>query len=248
MQQGDHAIDAVVISPHKFTGGPGASGVLVLRKESLSRQTPSWPGGGTVRFVSPEGHDYAQSVEAREEAGTPNVVGDIRAALAFLVKDKIGQAVFAERGRALVARAHAAWADHPQITLLGHLDHEKLPIFAFRIHDGAGRYLHQQFLTRLLSDLYGVQARGGCACAGPYVHRLLGINPEQSQMIRAAILAGDEVEKPGFVRLNLSVLMSDEKIDTILKSVTSLAETALMEEQHYGCDAARAIFSSRVAA
>lgn len=70
-------IDAIVVSPHKFIGGPGVSGILILRRDAVSSTGPSWPGGGTVKYVSPQAHDYSDSLEAREEAGTPNVVGDI---------------------------------------------------------------------------------------------------------------------------------------------------------------------------
>ena len=94
-------MEAVVASPHKFVGGPGASGVLIVRRDAVRADRPSSPGGGTVRFVSPHGHDYAAGVEAREEAGTPNVIGDIRAALAFAVKDAVGQAA--------IDAAHARW-------------------------------------------------------------------------------------------------------------------------------------------
>ena len=86
----DARIDAIVFSPHKFIGGPGASGVLIVRRDAVTETTPAWPGGGTVKFVSPAGHDYSGSLESREEAGTPNVVGDIRAALVLLVKEALG--------------------------------------------------------------------------------------------------------------------------------------------------------------
>jgi len=82
--------DAIVVSPHKFPGGPGASGVLVVNQRAVQRTCPSWPGGGTVSFVSPWRHDYSEDLATREEAGTPNVIGDIRAALAFIVKDGVG--------------------------------------------------------------------------------------------------------------------------------------------------------------
>ncbi len=87
--------DAVVVSPHKFPGGPGASGVLIVNQDATRTRSPSWPGGGTVSFVSPWGHDYSEDLAAREEAGTPNVIGDIRAALAFLVKEAVGEAAIA---------------------------------------------------------------------------------------------------------------------------------------------------------
>ncbi|WP_395542431.1 aminotransferase class V-fold PLP-dependent enzyme [Neotabrizicola sp. sgz301269] len=239
----DTPIDAIVLSPHKFIGGAGASGVMVLRRDSARLTRPSQPGGGTVRFVSPVGHDYSGSLEAREEAGTPNVLGDIRAALAFMVKSRIGTDSMATRGRALVARAHAAWGADDRIELLGPQDLPKLPIFSFRIRDGKGGTFHQQFLTRLLSDLHGIQARGGCACAGPYVHQLVGLDAVESDRIRAAILAGDEMEKPGFVRLNLSSLMEDAKVETVLEAVRGLACAARDHAAFYRGDPARATFA-----
>jgi selenocysteine lyase/cysteine desulfurase len=41
---------------------------------------------------------------------------------------------------------------------------------------GRGRYLHHNFVAALLNDMFGVQARGGCACAGPYAQELMGID------------------------------------------------------------------------
>lgn len=112
-------IDAIVVSPHKFLGGPGASGVLIVRHDAVVTDKPSWPGGGTVKFVSPTCHDYSDSLEAREEAGTPNVVGDIRAALVFLVKHAIGLEKIRLLNDVFTQRALAAWQDVPQIELLG---------------------------------------------------------------------------------------------------------------------------------
>lgn len=238
-------IDAIVLSPHKFVGGPGASGVLIMRRDAVVSDRPSWPGGGTVQFVSPETHDYSKHIEAREEAGTPNVVGDLRAALVFLVKENIGIAKTAKRNAVLVQKALAAWQGQSRISLLGPTARNRLPIFPFRIADGMGGYVHHQLITRLLSDRYGIQARGGCACAGPYVHRLLGIDAAASAQLRTAILSGQEIEKPGFVRLNLSPLMSDDKVQTILDSVVSLSGDATDLSRRYKCDPASAIFSAR---
>ncbi|CAN7692154.1 aminotransferase class V-fold PLP-dependent enzyme [Ensifer adhaerens] len=245
--EGAAAIDAVVISPHKFIGGPGTSGILVLRRDAAVTAKPSWPGGGTVKFVSPTGHDYSNSLEAREEAGTPNVVGDIRAGLAFLVKEAIGAEAMQTRNAELTRRAIAAWQGIERLELLGPLGPQRLPIFSFRVKDGKGGHVHQQLVTRMLSDRFGIQARGGCACAGPYVHRLLGIDDEESQRLRDAILAGQEMLKPGFVRLNFSVLLADEEVAFILDAVAKLAADAASYEQHYDFDPARAIFFPRAA-
>lgn len=238
----DAHIDAIVFSPHKFIGGPGASGVLIVRRDAVIDTTPTWPGGGTVKFVSPEGHDYSSSLESREEAGTPNVVGDIRAALVLLVKEALGADFMRERNAHFVQRALAAWQGAEPLELLGSLTAERLPIFSFRVRDGKGGYVHQQLVTRMLSDRFGIQARGGCACAGPYVHRLLDIGPAQSRQMRQAILDGREIEKPGFIRLNFSVLLPDAKADFILESVLALAADATQFESRYGFDPSRAIF------
>ncbi|WP_204113769.1 aminotransferase class V-fold PLP-dependent enzyme [Shimia biformata] len=218
------AIDAIVLSPHKFIGGPGASGVLIVRRDTVSATTPSRPGGGTVAFVNAHRHDYVSRLEQREEGGTPNVIGDIRAALALIVKDVIGQDFITARNAALTARAMAAWGDDPAIGLLAADRAERLPILSFvpRGPDG-NRLDHVQFTTDL-SDHFGIQARGGCSCAGPYVHHLLAIDDGLSDKIRAGILSGDTTSKPGFVRLNLSYLMDDETVDFILQSVPALAK------------------------
>lgn len=235
-------MDAVVTSPHKFVGGTGASGVMILRRDAVVAQVPTLPGGGTVRFVSPVGHDYADAIEAREEGGTPNVVGDIRAALCFIVKESVGQATIDAQNARWLARARAVLATQDRVELLGHPTAARLPILSFRLRDGQGGYLHQQLATRMLSDLYGVQARGGCACAGPYVHRLLGIDAAGSAALRAAILAGDEVEKPGFVRLNLCYLADEPEVEAILAAICGVAARGPALRPRYECDRARAIF------
>jgi selenocysteine lyase/cysteine desulfurase len=238
----DAEIDAIVVSPHKFIGGPGASGVMIVRRDAVKTTKPSWPGGGTVKVVSPTGHDYSDSLEAREEAGTPNVVGDVRAALAFIVKDAIGAEAMQRRNAELTRRAMAAWTDVERIELLGSLTAKRLPIFSFRVKDGQSGHVHQQLVTRLLSDRFGIQARGGCACAGPYVHRLLSIDATESEQMRRDILAGEEIKKPGFIRLNFSALLPEEKVEFILNSVIELARDAEQFVPGYDVDASRAIF------
>lgn len=239
----DAAKDAIVFSAHKFVGGPGASGILVVRDTIVRRATPTAPGGGTVSFVSPWRHAYSRSVEAREEAGTPHVVGDIRAALALIVKDALGAEWIAARNAALRDRARAAWRAVPEIRLLGNpAAVERLPIFSFRVARSEGGLVHQQLFTRMLSDLFGIQARGGCACAGPYGHRLLDIDEGESEAIFERLGAGHELEKPGWVRLNLSYLLTDEKADAIIGGVAWLARNAADYAGRYIADPATARF------
>ncbi len=142
----------------------------------------------------------------------------------------------------------AAWASHPRIEIVGAATPaRRLPIFALRIRDGAGGHVHHQLFTRLLSDVHGIQARGGCACAGPYAHRLLGIGRDASERLRADIRAGIETEKPGWTRLNFSYLIDDPAADFIIAAVTDLADRAPDLARRYACDAATARFTPRAA-
>jgi len=245
MREGtDAEKDAIVFSSHKFPGGPGASGVTVIRDGIASRTTPTLPGGGTVNFVSPWSHVYSDNLSAREEGGTPNVIGDIRAALAMLVKEALGQVWLDARQSELRARALKVWARNDRVELLGIPGAKALPIFSFRVRDGKGGLLHHQYFTRLLSDLTGVQARGGCACAGPYGHRLLGLQKSDSDAISAALDRGEETAKPGWVRLNLSALMTDEKADLIIAAVDNLTRIATDYVDHYSVDTSTARFNA----
>ncbi|WIY23382.1 aminotransferase class V-fold PLP-dependent enzyme [Parasedimentitalea psychrophila] len=239
--------DAVVVSPHKFPGGPGASGVLIVNSQVVRRRCPSWPGGGTVSFVSPWSHDYSEDLAAREEAGTPNVIGDIRAALVFLVKEAVGQAEIEAKEAHFTAMARAGWDDNPHLNLLGSASAERLPIFSFLVTGASGAPVHQQLFTRMLSDIYGIQARGGCACAGPYAHRLLGIDHAASEALFADLKAGKEMRKPGWVRLNFSYLMSDDTARYIIDSVNELARNAEEMAQQYSVDQSTARFKALVA-
>lgn len=239
----DCAKDAIVYSPHKFISGPAASGVLVVRDTIVVRDAPTAPGGGTVTFVSPWRHAYSASVEAREEAGTPNVIGDIRAALAMIARDAVGCDRIAARNAALRAQALAVWRGAPRLKLLGLADTPRqLPIFSFQVTDAEGKLVHHQLFTRMLSDVLGIQARGGCACAGSYGHRLLGIDRAHSEQLFERLEFGHELEKPGWVRLNLSYLLTDDKADAIISGVAWLAANSERFIGQYAGDPATARF------
>ncbi|WDA41332.1 aminotransferase class V-fold PLP-dependent enzyme [Erythrobacter sp. BLCC-B19] len=243
----DVHIDALVFSPHKFVGGPASSGVLVVRRDASMIDKPSSPGGGTVSFVSPGGHDYLPDLAAREEAGTPNVIGDIRTALACIVRAAMTEAGLDARAATRSRAALSRWRSNPRIEVLGRAMEAHLPIVSFRIRDGEGRLVHHQLVTRILSDCFGIQARGGCACAGPYVHRLLGIDDLQSQAIHQAIRFGAELDKPGFVRVNFSPLMSDAELETLIASVEQVAEKSESLSRHFVANPAAAVFEPVVA-
>ncbi|MEN8163652.1 MAG: aminotransferase class V-fold PLP-dependent enzyme [Acidobacteriota bacterium] len=219
----DTAKDALFLSPHKFVGGPGTPGVLVVKKKLLTNRVPTVPGGGTVSYVSPTEHTYITDPSHREEGGTPSIIGSIRAGLVFRLKNAVGQETIEDLEMAVVAKAIRSWSANDNIQILGSLTSTRLSIVSFMIKHGA-RYLHHNFVVALLNDLFGIQARGGCSCAGPYGHRLLGINIERSHLFQEAINSGCEGIKPGWVRVNFNYFCSETEVDYILAAVNFIAE------------------------
>jgi selenocysteine lyase/cysteine desulfurase len=214
--------DAIVVSPHKFIGGPGTPGVLVARRELFRNRVPTSPGGGTVAYVNPLEHVYLDDPEHREEGGTPAIVESIRAGLVFKLKEAVGVDAIRLREENFIDRAIAAWLDVPEIQVLGNPALPRLSIVSFVVrHDG--RYLHHNFVVAVLNDLFGIQSRGGCSCAGPYGHRLLGIDIETSHQFEREIARGCEGIKPGWVRVNFNYYISEPVFDYIVRSVELVA-------------------------
>jgi selenocysteine lyase/cysteine desulfurase len=216
--------DAVVLSPHKFVGGPGTPGVLAIRRDLLHNSVPVVVGGGTVAYVNPAEHLYLTDPVHREEAGTPAIVEAIRAGLVFDLKRNVGTDVIRAHEDDFLRRAVTAWAAHPTIDILGNLDAERLSIVSFTVRRPGGKYLHHNFVVALLNDLFGIQSRGGCSCAGPYGHRLLGIDVEKSHEFEREIAHGCEGIKPGWVRVNFNYFLSDEVFEYVVQAVAMVAD------------------------
>ncbi|HTL41302.1 MAG TPA: aminotransferase class V-fold PLP-dependent enzyme [Pseudolysinimonas sp.] len=218
------SFDAVFISTHKLIGGPGTPGVLVAKRSLFTNRVPDVVGGGTVSYVYQDGHDFHPDIEHREEGGTPAIVESIRAGLVFQLKHAVGVSEIRRREEDFVSRAISAWSAAPNIEILGSRDAERLSIVSFVIrHPGAKRYLHHNYVVALLNDLFGIQARGGCSCAGPYGHRLLGIDPDLSHALEREISTGCEGIKPGWVRVNFNYFIDEQTFRYILDAVALVA-------------------------
>ncbi|RDL44400.1 aminotransferase [Marinomonas piezotolerans] len=225
----EFAKDAMFFSTHKFIGGPSTPGILVVKKAIIQNSTPSHVGGGTVSFVTPEGHTFLDIGERREEGGTPGIIDAIRAGLVFQLKQAVGAQQIEAREHALVKMIDQRWQNHPQIERLGHQSAPRLSITAFRIRTPSG-YLHHGFVTAALNDLFGIQVRGGCSCAGPYGHQLLGIDMAESERIQTALKQGEKLVKPGWVRFNFNYFIDEAEAEFILDAIDFIAEqgTALL--------------------
>ncbi len=215
-------LDAIFFSPHKFLGGPGSSGVLIFDSSMYHRDAPDNPGGGTVDWTNPWGeYKFIDDIEAREDGGTPGFLQAIRASLAIELKNQMGVHNIKKREEQLVKTAFKAFKKIPEITILADNVEERLGCISFYAKD-----IHYNLFVKLLSDRFGIQVRGGCACAGTYGHYLLHVDYEYSKSITDQIDHGDLSEKPGWVRLSLHPTNTDEELSFIMDAINQIVKNA----------------------
>jgi len=224
--------DAIIFSGHKFLGGPGAPGVLIAKRRLLSPQQsiPTTVGGGTVFYVTKEHHRYLSNWEEREEGGTPHILGDIKLGLAMHVKQSIGSRWIELKEEKIATDVHARMRSIPNLVVLGRTPAgpdggvaKHLPIFPFVVRAGK-RFLHHNFVCVLLNDLFGIQSRGGCQCAGPFSQLLLGLDADANHRFEMALLDKHEVLRPGYSRLSIPFWFADAEVDHVISALAFVAE------------------------
>ncbi len=222
-------LDAVMFSPHKFLGGPGSSGVIVFDVSMYKNTVPDNPGGGTVDWTNRWGqYKYVDDIEAREDGGTPGFLQSIRTALCFDLKDQMGIENIRKREEELLERAFKGLDSIKELNILADNVRDRLGVISFYVEG-----IHYNLLVRLLNDKYGIQTRGGCACAGTYGHFLLEVSLEQSEEITDKINHGDLSEKPGWVRWSLHPTMTDEEVDIMIKALNDIVLNINEYEKDY---------------
>jgi selenocysteine lyase/cysteine desulfurase len=214
-------LDAIYFSPHKFLGGPGSSGVLIFDSSMYNSSVPDNPGGGTVDWTNPWGsYKYVDDIETREDGGTPGFLEAIRAALAIELKEMMGTEKMKAREKELLEIVFPGLRKIPGIKILADKNEDRLGIISF-YHEK----IHFNLLVKLLNDIYGIQVRGGCACAGTYGHYLLEVSYEMSKAITDKINHGDLSDKPGWVRLSLHPTMTNEEAKLFLRALNEIVTT-----------------------
>lgn len=225
----DASLDAIYFSPHKFLGGPGSSGVLVFDNKLYSNTIPDDPGGGTVDWTNPWGeHKFLENIEEREDGGTPAFLQTIKAAMCILLKEEMNVQLMLLREEELMQILWNGLSQIPNLHILASQHKHRLGIISFYIDD-----LHYNAGVKLLNDRFGIQARGGCSCAGTYGHYLLNVSPEISHKITDRINTGDYSTKPGWIRISIHPCMTNQEAHYLVKSIQELAANFKEWEKDY---------------
>ncbi|GFH45190.1 hypothetical protein CTEN210_01664 [Chaetoceros tenuissimus] len=275
---GDESINAAFLSPHKFIGGPGASGVLVAccklfnKAFDIETDLASVPAGGTVDLVNKDHAQYSTNIEHREDSGTLNILGDIKAGLAFRVKEMVGCETIEKLENIHCSLALNAWRSNKAVALMGanhvsyHFATRRVSIFSFNILSpieldirpkspsnastdvyndiGLGQLfaeplnkiasmgsidsdnlfvpLHYNFVIALLNDLYGIQGRGGCSCAGPLAWDLFDFEGKLDDALIGCFQVSSF--KPGWARVNLNYFISHHEATFICKAINQISK------------------------
>lgn len=229
-EKNEQRLDAVFISPHKFLGGPATPGVLIFNKCLYHNRIPDHSGGGTVKFTTPwKEHYYIDDVERREDGGTPPFLQGMKTALCFALKEEMGPDQMMKREEELLSVLFERLLRIPNLHILQSNIQHRIGSVSFYIDD-----LHFNLAVKLLNDHYGIQVRGGCACAGTYGHYLLNINREQSKEIMERIDRGDLFARPGWVRLSIHPTMTNHELNFILDAIEEVAQNFKpMSEPYY---------------
>lgn len=224
-------LDAIYFSMHKFLGGPGTPGVVIFDRRIYNNTVPDHPGGGTIMYSNPwKARQYVSDIESREDGGTPAILQGIKAAMCIRLKEAMGIANILRREEELLQRVFFRFSEMKNVIVLQGDQKKRLGIFSFMI-TGA----HYNLIVRLLNDKFGIQARGGCSCAGTYGHLLLNVDPVQSCDIWRAIDSGDLSNKPGWIRISLHPTMTGNEIEFIMDAIESTASSfrEWMADYHY---------------
>ena len=222
-------LDAIFLSPHKFLGGPGTPGIAIFNSNMYHNRAPDIPGGGTVMFTSPWfEHRYIPNIEDREDGGTPPFIQGIRAAMAFKLKEEMGAENIKKREHELVVKFIEGLESIDGISVLAGQHKNRLGAVSFLLEG-----IHFNLAVKILNDRFGIQMRGGCACAGTYGHYLLEVDEFRSQELEKRVLSGDLSVRPGWVRASIHPTMKDSDVDYIIEAIRELMDNKLEWAKDY---------------
>lgn len=214
----EERLDAIFFSPHKFLGGPGTCGVLVFNEKLYKSSFPDNPGGGNVKCTNPWGeYHYNDTIEIKEDGGTPGFLQVIRTALCLELKEQMGIENIKNRERELLDLCYLKLQKIKGLSILGDLNTERIGCVSLTIEN-----IHYNLIVRLLNDRFGIQVRGGWSCASTYAHYLFDIDEEKSVKITTELLQKNLSNKPGWVRISLHPTMTNEELLFICDAIQKI--------------------------
>jgi len=143
----------------------------------------------------------------------------IKAALAIDLKNQMGVENIHTREDELLKIAFKEFESIPNVSILADNTHERLGVISFYFPE-----IHYNLVVKLLNDRYGIQVRGGCACAGTYGHYLLSVDYEHSKDITSRINSGDLSDKPGWIRLSIHPTMTNKELYLIIEGLKEIQQ------------------------
>uniref|UniRef100_A0A7S1T6B5 Aminotransferase class V domain-containing protein n=1 Tax=Compsopogon caeruleus TaxID=31354 RepID=A0A7S1T6B5_9RHOD len=231
--------DAAAVSPHKFLGGPQTRGVLIVSKRLLRKMTsddveyiPYQVGGGIVSFAVRDSHRWLSHPEAREEAGTPAIVGDIRVGAVFAIKEAIGVARIERLEESHWNYAKERLSRLPDVILHGSAKSDRVPVLSISVRVTRTKFAHCSLVSQLLNDLFGIQSRPGCMCAGMYAEMLLNIDSKPYTMM----VQRYPMYKPGVTRLSLHYTMTHDDVVFVMDAIEWISKHIALLVRLYKCD------------
>lgn len=214
------AIDYLVFSGHKIYA-PLSPGVLVMPAEA-SPAIPDEVGGGIVLSVDLDRFLVTSQLPAREEAGTPNIVGAILLAKALQTLMGIGMDRVWEHELQLVAQLMGGLAAMDGVKVYGDNDLTRTPragVVSFSVEG-----LHHAIVAQALADYFNIAVRNECFCAHPYVKALKKMGPAALAQFEADALAGDRRNSPGMARPSQGAYTLPEDIQRLHPAVRWIFE------------------------
>jgi len=198
--------DAMFISSHKLLGGPSSCGLLVIKKSLIDTSlAPTFSGGGTVKYVNKDLQIYEESIESREDAGTPAIIQFIRSSLAFKLRDEVGFDFIQQRKEKLFKYLLDELKTVPNLIIYGNQEAKNIGVVSFNIK-GFSPYA----LCEKLSSNADFQTRAGCACAGPYGHDLLGLKKVSVE------------NRPGWLRVGVHFIQTKDEIKALVDEIRKI--------------------------
>jgi selenocysteine lyase/cysteine desulfurase len=200
---------------------PFGTGALIGRMDVFERGDPDMTGGGTVEIVTLDDVVWARPPD-RDEAGSPNTVGAVALAAAIQQLEAVGMNNVAEHEAELTEHALLHLPSVPGLKIFGDTDPanavQRLGVIPVML-ESAPHFL----ASAILGYEFGIGVRSGCFCAHPYILHLLGLSPEESQQVRATMLAGDRSSMPGLIRASFGLYNTIEEVDYLIESLTRIA-------------------------